>query len=33
MLITTEAVVAEIKSDDDNSGGGAAGMGGMPGMM
>ncbi len=33
MLITTEAVVAEIKSDDENSAGGAAGMGGMPGMM
>jgi chaperonin GroEL len=32
MLITTEAVVAEIKKDDDNSGG-APGMGGMPGMM
>jgi chaperonin GroEL len=33
MLITTEAVVAEIKSDEESSAGGAAGMGGMPGMM
>jgi chaperonin GroEL len=33
MLITTEAVVAEIKEKDDNIGGAPAGMGGMPGMM
>jgi chaperonin GroEL len=34
MLITTEAVVAEIKNEDDSVGAGAAGaMGGMPGMM
>jgi chaperonin GroEL len=34
MLITTEAVVAEIKSEEDSVGAGAAaGMGGMPGMM
>jgi chaperonin GroEL len=33
MLITTEAVVAEIKSEDDSAGGAPQGMGGMPGMM
>jgi chaperonin GroEL len=33
MLITTEAVVAEIKKDDDGMAGGAPAMGGMPGMM
>jgi chaperonin GroEL len=33
MLITTEAVVAEIKKDDDGLPSGAQGMGGMPGMM
>ena len=33
MLITTEAVVAEIKKEEDAFGGGAAGMGGMGGMM
>jgi chaperonin GroEL len=33
MLITTEAVVAEIKSEDDFAGGAPQGMGGMPGMM
>ena len=32
MLITTEAVIAEIKKEDEPSVG-AAGMGGMPGMM
>ncbi|MDD3474511.1 MAG: chaperonin GroEL [Candidatus Dojkabacteria bacterium] len=33
MLITTEAVVADIKKDDDGMAGGAPAMGGMPGMM
>jgi chaperonin GroEL len=33
MLITTEAVVAEIKKEDEGSNGGAPAMGGMPGMM
>jgi chaperonin GroEL len=33
MLITTEAVVAEIKKEEDSVAGGAQGMGGMPGMM
>jgi len=33
MLITTEAVVAEIKKEDDGMPGGVPAMGGMPGMM
>ena len=33
MLITTEAVVAEIKKEDDGMSGGVPAMGGMPGMM
>lgn len=33
MLITTEAVVADIKKDEESTGGAPQGMGGMPGMM
>jgi chaperonin GroEL len=34
LMITTEAMIADVKEDSDGGGaGGMGGMGGMPGMM